>query len=392
MSFETVWKQQDFAAQALTIEGREAFRYSMVPERGYASPKEELETFSQERIVEALERPEEELNMEDLSALLSPGADQFLEEMAQRALLLTRRRFGKVIQLYAPLYLSNYCHSTCSYCGFSFANKIERLTLTIPQVIEEAQILHRQGIRHILLLTGEELKETPLSYLGRAVSALRDMFSSVSIETYPLETKDYKQLRQQGLDGLAVYQETYDPRRYSEVHLGGMKKNMLYRLNCPDRAAEAGLRRIAIGALLGLSDPATDVWMTALHARYLRKHYWKTEIAISLPRLRPAAGIEQPPQLPDRIYARLLFALRIFLPDVGLTLSTREPAELRDQLAAICITQMSAGSNTEPGGYSKKGAEKQFSISDNRSIEEVSASLVRQGLEPVFVDWSPVLK
>ncbi len=383
------------------------------------------------RALDAVERGVE-LELDDLIVLLSPAADAHLEAMAQAAERLTRRRFGRVIQMYAPMYLSNYCHSTCTYCGFSFGNKIKRLTLSVSQAVEEARLLHAAGLRHLLLLTGEDYKETPVDYLADicgilsgidvlpgddalregaaafvdAATAVRGddavshtggssaapVFSSISLEVYPLKEDDYRLLRARGMDGLAVYQETYDPRRYAEVHLGGMKKRMQFRLDCPDRAGRAGMRKIAVGALLGLSDPAADACFTALHARHLMKEYWQTQVSLSLPRMRFAEGVNEIPNVTDREYVRYLFAARLFLPDAGLNLSTRESPALRDRLSTLCVTHMSAGSRTEPGGYSGADSTEQFSVDDHRSIAEVSAMLERNRMEPVFVDWSPVLK
>lgn len=353
----------------------------------------------------------QELGLDELVVLLSPAADAHLETMAVVAEALTRRRFGRTIQIYAPMYLSNYCHSTCTYCGFSFGNQIKRLTLSVPRAVEEARLLHDAGIRHILLLTGEDYKETPVDYLAEVCRALSGRanfaketaasasvqsgefhFPSISLEVYPLKEDDYRLLRAAGMDGLAVYQETYDPRRYAEVHLGGMKKRMGYRLDCPDRAGRAGMRKIAVGALLGLSDPAADACFTALHARHLITQYWRTHVSLALPRLRPAAGVDELPEVSDRAYVRYLLATRLFLPDAGITLSTRESPRFRDRLAELCVTQMSAGSKTEPGGYSGADSTEQFEIEDHRSIAEIEAMLTAQNFEAVYVDWSPTLK
>lgn len=351
-----------------------------------------------------------ELDVRDLIVLLSPAADGHLEAMAVAAEHITRKRFGRVIQMYAPMYLSNYCHSTCTYCGFSFGNKIRRLTLSVDRAIDEARLIYATGIRHLLLLTGEDYKETPVEYLAEICGALSGVdaatdasehssaphFASISLEVYPLSEDDYRMLRGRGMDGLAVYQETYDPKRYAEVHLGGMKKRMQYRLDCPDRAGRAGMRKIAVGALLGLSDPAADACFVALHARHLLKEYWQTQVSLSLPRLRPAEGVREEdlnaPNVSDRAYVRYLLAMRLFLPDAGLNLSTRESGRLRDRLATLCVTHMSAGSRTEPGGYSGQDSTEQFAIEDHRSVAEIRAMLERNQMEPVFVDWSPVLK
>ncbi len=329
---------------------------------------------------------------DDIRALLSPAAAPFLEDMAVLARRITRQRHGNIIQIYAPLYLSNECRSSCTYCGFSYENDIRRHTLTMDEILRDAEQLYAQGIRHLLLLTGEDYKRTPVSYIAEAASRLAGKFSSISIEVYPLKGSDYAMLREHGVDGLAVYQETYDPDRYSQVHLRGMKKNMNFRLECPDRAGLAGMRRIAIGALLGLSDSATEVYYCAQHARYLMKNYWQTQISVSLPRLRPAEGLSSVPIVGDASYVQYLCALRLALPDAGIVLSTREGARFRDHMAGICITQMSAGSKTEPGGYSGMNTTVQFETEDRRSIAEFCEALERNGLEPVFTDWSPVLK
>ena len=336
------------------------------------------------------------LDFQDFLSLLSPGADQSLEQMAVAARELTRQRFGNVIQIFAPLYLSNECNSHCTYCGFSVGNNIRRKTLSMEELDREADTLYEQGIRHILLLTGEDYRATPVEYLERAALKIRDRFPSISIEVYPLKRDDYARLRPAGVDGLAVYQETYDPARYKEVHLQGMKRRMEFRLNCPDRAGQAGLRRISIGALLGLSDPASEVYMLGLHARYLMHQFWQSQVAVSLPRLRQATGVSNIPEVRDREFVRYLLALRLFLPDASITLSTRESPAFRDHMANLCITQMSAGSKTDPGGYavSEEGdrAAEQFSIDDHRSIFEIRSRLQKLGKDPVFLDWSTVLK
>ncbi len=369
---------QDFASTARRIAG---------------APEDAEEIRARVRGVLARAEQDVEPGPEDLAALLSPAADACLEEMAVTAQRITRKRFGRTVQMYAPMYLSNHCSSTCTYCGFSFGNKdVRRLTLTPEQAVAEADLLHERGIRHILLLTGEAYKETPVEYLEEVCARLAPKFPSISIEVYPLLEDDYRRLRESGVDGLAVYQETYDPLRYSELHLGGMKKRMNFRLDCPDRGGRAGLRRIALGALLGLSDPAADAYFVALHARHVLKRYWRTQVSLSLPRLRPASGVGELPVVGDREYARYLFALRIFLHDAGLNLSTREPAHLRDHLAELCITHMSAGSKTEPGGYSGAESTEQFEIEDRRSVAEIRAMLESRDLEPVFTDWSQVLK
>lgn len=369
--FSTLFDTLDFAATAARIQ-----------ERKESEVEAALDSASQGI----------QLTGANLEALLSVAARPYLEPIASIAREITRRRFGNTIQIYAPLYLSNECRSSCTYCGFSFENNIRRRTLTLEEVEREAGLLYETGIRHLLLLTGEDYKNTPLKYLAETARMLRDRFSSISIEVYPLKQEEYELLRTEGVDGLAVYQETYDPIRYAEVHLRGMKKNMRFRLECPDRAGQAGFRKIAVGALLGLSDPAAETFLAALHARYLVQTFWQTQISISLPRLRAAEGLSLPPVIADADYVRYICALRLFLPDAGLNLSTREGADFRDRMSRICITHMSAGSKTEPGGYSGMETDVQFETEDRRSVAEFTAQLRSNGLEPVFTDWSPILK
>ena len=390
-SFSEIQSQFHFPEIAYRISGSEAYRY------GTTSPPEMpagVESPHAGDVEGALRKTPGQLSSDDLMALLSPAASPYLEAMAQKAREVTRMRFGKVMQLYAPLYLSNECRSGCTYCGFSFENDLPRVTLTPEQAMEEADVLHEWGIRHILLLTGEDLKNAPVSYIAEISSLLAPRFPSIGIEIYPLKVEDYNLLRNAGVDALTLYQETYDPERYQEVHLRGMKKRMEYRLDAPDRAGEAGFRRITIGALLGLSDPAAEVFFVAQHARHLMKKYWKTQVQVSLPRLRPADGLSQVPYLPDRMYVQYLAALRLYLPDAGMVLSTREGRVMRDHMADICITSMSAGSRTDPGGYGEHEEHygEQFAIEDNRTVEEMRSMLFSRGIEPVMTDWSSILK
>jgi 2-iminoacetate synthase len=309
--------------------------------------------------------------------------------MAQKAHLLTQQRFGRTIGLFAPLYLSNVCTNACVYCGFNVHNPAERLTLTAEQAAAEGKHLHDLGFRHLLLVSGEAPQTVTVEYLTGVMERIRPLFSSISIEIYPLETADYRALIRHGVDGLVIYQETYDEKRYGEVHPAGKKRNYRRRLETPERGGRAGFRRIGIGALLGLNDWRTEGFFLALHARYLMRTFWKSHITISFPRLRPAAGGFQPPYpVPDIHMVQLMTALRLFLPDAGLVLSTREAPSLRDNLIPLGITSMSAGSRTEPGGYVHDSqAEAQFEIADNRSPQAVSDMIRRKGYEPVWKDW-----
>ncbi|MDQ4068453.1 MAG: 2-iminoacetate synthase ThiH [Actinomycetota bacterium] len=325
----------------------------------------------------------------DLGALLSPAAAGRLEEMAALAHAATVRRFGRVVRLFAPLYLSNECVSTCTYCGFSAGNDIARRTLSPAEVATEARVLGDRGFRHLLLVAGEHARVVSKDYLVECVAALAAGVPSVSIETQVWDTATYRRLVDAGCEGLVVYQETYDQGTYAAVHLKGKKRNYEWRLAAPDRGAEAGMRSLTLGALLGLHpDWRADVLALAAHAQALLRRWWRCEVAVSLPRLRPAAGDYQPARpVTDREYVQVLCALRLVLPDAGVTLSTRESPAFRDAAFKLAVTQMSAGSHTEPGGYvDPGGADPQFEVSDTRSPAEVAGALRAAGYEPVWKD------
>jgi 2-iminoacetate synthase len=360
------------------------------------------------------------LSLADFACLISPAASELLELMGNRAHVLALQRFGKVIRLFAPLYLSNECINNCKYCGFSRDNPILRVTLTVDDVLREAQALHEQGFRNILLVAGEHPKFVSGGYLKDCVSALHEAWPSISLEVGPMETNQYQPLVEAGADGLVVYQETYERGIYHEMHTAGPKRNFDWRLETPERAYTAGFRRIGIGALYGLADWRFEALSVAAHADYLLRNCWKAYLTISLPRLRPCAGEFQPlTHMTDRDLAQLVCAFRLMFPDVGLVLSTREPAKLRDGLIPLGITMMSAGSHTEPGGYTGAGKEKlhhtqrgrivelgasewasaesdlhatgQFEIADERSPGEVAELIRRLGYEPVWKDWDAAL-
>lgn len=335
---------------------------------------------------------QERLRAEDLMALLSPAAEPFLESMAQKAHRLTVQRFGRNILLYAPLYLSNECVNGCLYCGFSAKNQVPRRTLSLDEIASEAQILHDQGFRHILLVTGESPRAVDNAFIAAAARRIRHLFSSISIEVYPMDTQGYGEMVSAGIDGLTIYQETYDPDLYRQMHPFGKKRDFVYRLATPERGGAAGLRRIGIGSLLGLGDFHFEGFCTGLHALHLSRHFWRTQLTVSFPRIRPADGGFQPLHpVSDRHFVQLICALRLLLPDVGLVLSTRESAKLRDNLLPLGITQMSAGSCTAPGGYADKDhSTRQFAIDDDRSPAEVCRLIRKQGYEAVWKDWDAV--
>lgn len=326
--------------------------------------------------------------IEDFAILISPFAQNYLELMAQRARKLTRLRFGSTVKLYVPLYISNSCVNACKYCGFNIRNRIDRHTLTIEQVRNEARHLSEQGFRHLLLVSGESQKDVPVSFIAEVVREIADLFAAITIEVYPMSETEYRQLAEAGVTGITIYQETYDREIYSQVH-EGPKADYDYRLMTPDRAAQAGFREVGIGSLLGLADYQFDLVSTAVHARYLMKKYWRSQVAVSFPRLRSAEGGYQPAQeVSDRQLAQAVFALRLLLPDAELVLSTRESAAFRDGMAGVGITRMSAGSKTSPGGYVVTDETlEQFEVADERSVSQVASMLLKKGLEPVWKDF-----
>ena len=309
--------------------------------------------------------------------------------MAAKSREITLQRFGRITQIYAPLYLSNLCTNRCAYCGFSAGNKIPRRTLSVDEAEKEARILFDRGFRHILLVTGEAPKTVGVEYLEEIILRLRDRFAALSIEVQPLEQEEYARLFQAGITSVAVYQETYDRDTYREVHLSGKKCDYDYRLATPARAAAAGMREVGIGSLLGLADWRAESLALALHLEWLRKQFWRTSFTVSFPRLRPAAGEFQPRVIvSEKNLSQLIFAMRLFDHDVGLILSTREEARFRDGMIGLGPTRYSAGSCTSPGGYSSPEHEgEQFSVGDHRNISEVSNALIAKGFDPVYKDW-----
>lgn len=326
---------------------------------------------------------------DDLRALLSPAAAPHLEAMARAAQALTLRNFGRTIQLYAPLYVSDACENTCLYCGYSARNPVPRRTLTLDEVEREAEALAATGIRHVLLLSGESASACPESHLAGAVRRMAPRFRSIGLEVQPLGEEGYRTLLEAGADSLTVYQETYDPALYAKVHPSGPKRDFRFRLETPSRGARAGLRQVNLGALLGLGDWRREVLCLALHARWMQDRHPALEVGVSLPRLRPHAGGSRPPApVGDRDLVQILTALRLFLPRLGIAVSTRESAALRDNLVGLGVTKLSAGVSARVGGYAEPGAEvPQFEISDPRSVAEIQAMLRAKGYDPVMADW-----
>ena len=358
-------------------------------------------------------------DLADFAHLISPSAAGHLEAMARRSQQLTQQRFGKVIRLFAPLYLSNECINNCRYCGFSRDNPILRVTLDPGEVVSEARALRDAGFRNLLLVAGEHPKFVSNGYLEECVRRLHALFPGISLEVGPMETGQYEPLVRAGAEGLVVYQETYDRRIYDQMHTAGPKRDFEWRLETPERAYAAGFRRLGIGALYGLADWRKEALGVAAHTIHLLRHCWKAQLTLSLPRLRPCAGEFRPlSPLGDRDMVQLVCAFRLTFPDVGLVLSTREPASLRDGLMPLGITLVSAGSHTEPGGYTgagrnrlhrtergrivelasgasewaeSSGATGQFDIADERSAQQVAAHIRRLGYDPVWKDWDAAL-
>ncbi len=329
---------------------------------------------------------------EGFSALLSDLSDSVIEEAAERSHELTVRNFGRVAHLYTPMYLSNYCDNECAYCGFKRDNAIKRRTLTLEEVRREAEFISSKGLRNLLILTGGSRKEAPVSYIRSCVKVLKEFFSSIAIEVYELTLDEYKELIDEGVDGLVIYQEVYDREVYRKVHLAGSKTDYDFRLAAPERALSAGMRTVNIGSLLGLGEWRKEVYLTALHAAYLEKKFPAAEISVSVPRIRPQVSSFIPNSLvTDRDLVQIVTSLRIFLPRVGITLSTRERASLRDMLILAGVTRMSAGSTTVVGGHTLPGEPcraEQFEILDERGVEEIKKMLRAKGYQPVLKDWA----
>ncbi len=367
MTFTDIWKQHDFAAVAASIATR-----------------------TTADVRRALAKRGRGLSLDDLAALLSPAAAPFLEEMATQSHWLTVERFGRTMQLYAPMYLTNVCANICTYCGFSAQNRIPRKALNPSEIDIETAALAAHGFEHILLVTGESSRYGT-AYLKDALIQLRSHFASLSMEVQPLDQADYEELVAAGLSSVLVYQETYDAATYPKHHLKGPKSDMAYRLDTPDRLGRAGVKKIGLGALYGLSDWRAEAWFVGLHLNYLERTYWRTRYSISFPRLRPHEGgdIDVTP-FDERDLVQATCAFRLFSPEVELSLSTRESPRFRDHAFRLGFTAMSAGSKTNPGGYAADDESlEQFAISDERSPAEVATFLRGQGYEPVWKDWDP---
>lgn len=363
---------------------KQNYNWQNVADQIYGATKQQVET--------ALSKNHRDLN--DFIALISPAAVDYLEPMAQLSHKLTQKRFGKTIQLYLPLYLSNECVNSCAYCGFNHKNDIGRKTLSTEEILAEVATIEKMGYEHLLLVTGEHPKKSGFSYLLEAIETIKDRFSHLSIEVQPMSTNEYKKLAEIGLNSVYIYQETYNEANYKKYHPKGPKSDYQYRLETPDRLGQANVHKIGIGCLLGLEDWRTDSFFTALHLSYLEKQYWQTRYSVAFPRLRPHVGNFNPEHpINDKELAQLIFAYRLFNEEVELSLSTREMPRFRDNMMKLGITTMSAGSKTEPGGYAVENKElEQFEVGDSRSAAEISRVIAQNGYEPVWKDWDAMLQ
>lgn len=337
----------------------------------------------------------DKIEMDDFLALLSPAAAPYLEQMARKSRLYTQQRFGKTIQMYIPLYLTNACTNHCVYCGFNHDNPIKRIILTEEEIEREAQAIKQLGdFHHVLLVTGESPRHAGVDYLKKAIRIMKKYFSNISIEVQPLETDEYRELIEEGLYSVYVYQETYHKERYGIYHPAGKKRDFNFRLDTFDRLGEAGIHKMGLGVLIGLEEWRTDAAFMAYHLRYLQKKYWRTRYSVSFPRMRPHEGEGFKPNvvMSDKELAQAVFAFRLFDKDIEIALSTREAPQMRDNMCTLGVTSMSAGSKTEPGGYATyPQALEQWVMADNRTPDEVEKAIQQKGYEAVWKDWDPVM-
>ena len=335
----------------------------------------------------------ERLSEDDFMALVSPAAAPYLERMAQLSRKYTQERFGRTMQMYVPLYITNSCTNHCVYCGFRYPNLIPRVILTEEEIVAECEAIRELGpFENLLIVTGENPRDAGVEYIERALQLARPHFANLTIEVMLLESEEYARLAQSGLNGVVCFQETYHRDRYKIYHPRGRKSDFEWRVNGFDRMGRAGLHKIGMGVLIGLEDWRTDVTMMAIHLQYLRKHYWQTKYSVNFPRMRPSEGHFQPNvTMSDRELAQLIFAFRIFDHDVDISVSTRESADFRNHMATLGVTSMSAGSKTDPGGYrTHPQALEQFSVNDERTPRQVEADIRRMGYDVVWKDWDRV--
>lgn len=334
----------------------------------------------------------ESLDIEDFAALLSPAAEPFIEEMAQKAKKETAKHFGNSVYMFTPIYISNYCENYCIYCGFNCHNRIHRMKLNTEEIEKEMSAIAKTGLEEILILTGESRAQSDVSYIGEACKIARKYFKMVGIEVYPMNSDEYAYLQECGADYVTVFQETYDSDKYETLHLAGHKRIFPYRFNAQERALKGGMRGVAFAALLGLADFRKDAFATGLHAYYIQRKYPYAEISFSCPRLRPIVNDAtiNPKDVHEKQLLQIMCAYRLFMPFAGMTISTRERAEFRNHVIGMTATKISAGVSTGIGSHSDEVEEQgddQFEIADNRNVDEVFAAIKEQGLQPVMNDY-----
>lgn len=340
----------------------------------------------------------ERCSIEDFKALLSPAAEPFLEQMAQRARMETSKHFGNTVYIFTPLYIANYCENYCVYCGFNCYNHISRMKLTMPQIEHEMQVIADSGVEEILILTGESRGHSDVHYIGEACKLARKYFRMVGLEIYPVNTDEYRYLHACGADYVTVFQETYDADKYETIHLSGHKRVWPYRFDAQERALRGGMRGVAFSALLGLSDFRKDALASALHVYYLQRKYPQAEMSLSCPRLRPIINNDKinPMDVGEKQLCQVICAYRIFLPFVGITVSSRESAQFRNGIVKIAATKVSAGVSTGIGDHESKytgkeaqvpQGDEQFEINDDRSFESMYQDISKEGLQPVLNDY-----
>ena len=330
------------------------------------------------------------LSPEDFAALLSPAAFPFLEEMARKAQYETRKHFGNSVCMFTPLYIANYCENECVYCGFNCKNKIHRAKLTYEEIDHELSVIAATGLKEILILTGESRHMSDVEYIGEALKLARKYFSTIGIEIYPLNSDEYWYLHECGADFVSVYQETYNPVKYEQMHLSGPKRIYPYRLNAQERALMGGMRGVSFGALLGLDDFRKDAFASGMHAYYIQQKYPHAEISFSTPRLRPYVNNAEnnPNDVHEPQLLQVMLAYRLFMPFAGITISTRERAGFRDNVIGMAATKISAGVSVGVGGHEEEAkGDEQFEISDPRSVAEVHNAILNHGLQPVYTDY-----
>lgn len=375
------------------MEGMEQIESDIMDKVISARNEYQAEHYTKEDVKRALMK--ESLDIEDFGALLSPAAEPFLEEMAQKAKVETAKHFGNSVYMFTPIYISNYCENYCVYCGFNCHNKIHRMKLNAEEIEKEMSAIAKTGLEEILILTGESRAKSDVSYIGEACKIARKYFKMVGIEVYPMNSDEYAYLQKCGADYVTVFQETYDSDKYETLHLAGHKRIFPYRFNAQERALKGGMRGVAFAALLGLADFRKDAFATGLHAYYIQRKYPYAEISFSCPRLRPIVNDAtiNPKDVHEKQLLQIMCAYRLFMPFAGMTISTRERAEFRNHVIGMTATKISAGVSTGIGSHSDEVEEKgdgQFEIADNRNVNEVFAAIKEQGLQPVMNDYAYV--